>query len=162
MSAIYQPAHSSWRALDCLILSNLSTQSMLDLQKAALSTWVENGGLLVLAGGPSWQRTVSALPTGLLPVKLNGLASVQRLDGMADFLNTELTDSGPWLASQASVEDGTVLVEEDGVPVLVSARRGAGTVFYLALDPAVSRFEAGQGAWDCGDTSFRMFRVELV
>jgi hypothetical protein len=71
-----------------------------------------------------------------LPVKLNGLASVQRLDGMADFLNTELSDSGPWLASQASVEDGTVLVEEDGVPVLVSARRGAGTVFYLALDPA--------------------------
>ncbi|HEX3243839.1 MAG TPA: hypothetical protein VHX16_00395 [Chloroflexota bacterium] len=123
-------------SLDCLILSNLSTQSMLDYQKAALATWVENGGLLVLAGGPSWQRTISALPPHLLPVKLTGLASIQRLDGMADFLNTELTDSGPWLASQATVEDGTVLVEEDGVPLLVSARRGAGVVFYMALDPA--------------------------
>ncbi|MFN0072737.1 MAG: hypothetical protein ACKVVP_14735 [Chloroflexota bacterium] len=123
-------------SLDCLVLSNLSTQSMLDHQKQALSTWVENGGLLVLAGGPSWQRTISALPQSLLPVRLTGLTSIQRLDGMADFLHTELTDSGPWLASQASVQDGTVLVEEDGVPVLVSARRGAGVVFYLALDPA--------------------------
>lgn len=123
-------------SLDCLVLSNLSTQSMLDRQKEALASWVHNGGLLILAGGPSWQRTIAALPPSLLPVKMTGLTSVQRLDAMADFLGTELTDSGPWLASQATHQDGTVLVEENGVPLLVSARRGAGSVFYLALDPA--------------------------
>lgn len=122
-------------SLDCLILSNLSTVGMLDRQKEALSTWVESGGLLVVAGGPSWQRTVAALPPGLLPVKLSGLTSVQRLDSVAEFLNTDLNDSGPWLASLASVQDGTVLAEEDGIPLFVAARRGAGTVFYLALDP---------------------------
>lgn len=123
-------------SLDCLILSNLSTVGMLDRQKEALWSWLNNGGLLIVAGGPSWQRTVSSLPSSILPVRLTGLTSVSSLGSMADFLKFELNESGPWLVSQSTVVDGTTLLEEDGVPLLVAARRGAGTIFYLALDPA--------------------------
>src|SRR3954453_20458817 len=62
-------------SLDCIILDNIATGTMLDSQRDALVSWVYGGGLLVVIGGPTWQKTFSALPPDLLPVKASGLVS---------------------------------------------------------------------------------------
>src|SRR5215217_6716925 len=67
-------------SLDCIILDNIATSTMLDSQRDALTSWVYSGGLLVAIGGPTWQKTFSALPADLLPVKASGLASLESLE----------------------------------------------------------------------------------
>ncbi len=132
-------------SLDCLIFDNIATGSMLQAQKDALATWVSGGGLLVVIGGPTWQRTVQALPAELLPVKVTGLASVDHLNSLSEFEREPLTEAGPWLISQATITDGNTVVEQDGIPLIAAARRGAGTVIYLAADPSVEPLRSWAG-----------------
>src|SRR6266540_338549 len=132
-------------SLDCLILDNISTAAMLQGQKDALSAWVSGGGLLVVIGGPTWQKTVTALPADLLPVKLTGLASLDDLGALADFGREPIPDAGPWLVSQASLTDGNAVVEQSGLPLIAAARRGSGTVMYLAIDPSMEPLRSWAG-----------------
>ena len=133
-------------SLDCLIFDNISTVAMLQGQKDALNAWVSGGGLLVVIGGPTWQRTVSALPPELLPVKMTGLASLDSLSALGEFGREPTADGGSWLVSQATVTDGNAVLEQDGVPIIVAARRGSGTVMYLAVDPTTEPLRSWSGA----------------
>ena len=118
---------------------------MLDSQRDALTSWVYAGGLLVAIGGPTWQKTFSALPADLLPVKANGLVSLESLDALADIGGEPIKDAGPWLVSQATLTDGNLVAEQDGVPLIAAARRGSGTVLYLAMDPTVEPLRSWAG-----------------
>src|SRR5215212_1703797 len=132
-------------SLDCIIFDNIATSMMLDSQRDALTAWVYGGGLLVAIGGPTWQKTFSALPPDLLPVKANGLSSLESLDSLADLGGEPITDTGPWLVSQAALADGNLVADQDGVPLIAAARRGSGTVLYLAMDPTVEPLRSWAG-----------------
>lgn len=132
-------------SLDCLIFDNIATSGMLDSQKDALSSWVSSGGLLVVIGGPTWQKTVSALPPELLPVKVTGMTGLQSVQALADFGRQPINDAGPWLVSQATITDGNVVVDQDGVPLIAAGRRGSGTVLYLAVDPTAEPLRSWTG-----------------
>lgn len=132
-------------SLDCIILDNIATSTMLDSQRDALTSWVYNGGLLVAIGGPAWQKTFSALPPDLLPVKADGLISLESLEALTDIGGEPIKDAGPWLVSQASLADGNLVADQDGVPLIAAARRGAGTVLYLAMDPTVEPLRSWAG-----------------
>src|SRR4051812_12752416 len=84
-------------SLDCIIFDNIATSTMLDSQRDALTSWVYGGGLLVVIGGPTWQKTFASLPPDLLPVKPNGLASLDSLDGLVELGGEPIKDAGPWL-----------------------------------------------------------------
>ncbi|MFN8635974.1 MAG: hypothetical protein U0893_19170 [Chloroflexota bacterium] len=140
------PTHPQVLAsLDCMILDNISTTTMLDSQRDALTSWVYGGGTLVAIGGPSWQKTFAALPADLLPVKATGLASLDSLDGLSELSPEPFKDAGPWLVSQATVTDGQLVAEQDNVPLIAVARRGGGTVLYLAMDPTVEPLRSWAG-----------------
>lgn len=132
-------------SLDCIIFDNIATSTMLDTQRDALTSWVYSGGLLVVIGGPTWQKTLSSLPDGLLPVKANGLASLDSLDSLADIGGDPIKDAGPWLVSQSTLADGNLIADQDGVPLMAAARRGSGTVLYLAMDPTVEPLRSWTG-----------------
>lgn len=132
-------------SLDCLIFDNIATSTMLDSQKAALTTWVHGGGLLVVIGGPTWQRTFGALPPDLLPVKASGLASLDSLDALTEIGGEPIREAGPWLVSQATLTDGNLIAEQDGVPLMAAIRRGNGNVLYLAMDPTVEPLRSWPG-----------------
>ena len=123
-------------SLGCLIMSNPPNGTLDDAQIGALETWVSQGGLLIVTGGPNWQNVAANLPAHLLPVTITGTSPLQSLTGLARFAQKPITDPGPWLATRAQVTSGTVVVQEGDLPILVASRRGMGGVFYLALDPA--------------------------
>jgi hypothetical protein len=122
-------------SLDCLIVNNVSLTGLTDDQKTALLGWVEDGGLLVLGGGSGWQKTLQPLPKELLPVDVAGVRSIASLQSLADFAHQPIKGEGPWLVSAGKLQAGQVVAQDGGVPLLVGARRGKGTVLYLAADP---------------------------
>ncbi|MDP8922314.1 MAG: hypothetical protein M3O34_05485 [Chloroflexota bacterium] len=132
-------------SLDCLIFDNIATSGLLDVQKHALSSWVASGGLLVVIGGPTWQKTVGGLPPGLLPVEVTGMTGLPSVQALADFGRQPIDGAGPWLVSQATVTDGSAVVDQDGVPLIAAGRRGSGTVLYLAVDPTAEPLRSWPG-----------------
>ena len=133
-------------SLDCLIVDNIPTAGLNDNQADALRTWVANGGLLITAGGAGWQKTFAGLPADLLPVRVTGTATVSNLANLADFGREPFPDGGQYLASHAVVTDGNSVIEQEGTPLLVAGRRGLGTVFYLAFDPATDPLRSWPGS----------------
>jgi hypothetical protein len=132
-------------SLDCMIFDNIATSGLLDAQKDALSSWVANGGLLVTIGGPTWQKTFAGLPPELLPVRTTGMAGLESVQALGELGQQPIAAAGPWLASQATVTDGAVVAEQDGVPLVVVGKRGAGTVVYLAVDPTAEPLRSWTG-----------------
>lgn len=134
-------------SLDCLVLSG-GPGTVTPEQQSALQSWVANGGVVIITGGAGWQRSLAPLPEALLPVTVRGLRPVPSLDALIQFArNTPFSGAGPWLVSDGTpVADAHVLVEQDGVPLLAVVRRGQGSVFYLALDPAGEPLRAWDGS----------------
>jgi len=123
------------QSLDCVIMSNLSTASLGDGQRAALDGWVESGGLLVVGGGPGVQKTLAGLPRDLLPIRVSGTVPVRSLAALGRLVGQPSPEQGPWLVGDAVPTTGVQVLEEDGVTLLAAAKHGLGSVVYLGLDP---------------------------
>jgi len=132
-------------SLDCLILNNISLTGLTDDQKSAILGWVEDGGLLVLGGGSGWQKTLQPLPKELLPVDVTGVRSIASLQSLADFAHQPIKGDGPWLVSTGKLQGGQVVAQDNGIPLLVGARHGKGTVLYLAADPTAEPLATWSG-----------------
>ncbi len=131
-------------SLDCLIVHNAQSVSLRPEQIEALRVWVGAGGLLVGVGGATWQKTLGPLPDDLLAVRPIELATLDSLHGLVDLTGQAPTEPGPWLVSRGRA-DGTVIAQQDGVPLIVGRKQGQGSVFYLAFDPTAPALAAWPG-----------------
>ncbi len=135
-------------SFDCIVVDNASTAQLRPEQINALDVWTGTGGLLILVGGATAQSTLGPLPPQLMPVELTGLINVTSLSSVGDLMQQPLDGGGPWLLSQSRprVEDGAhVVATQEGVPAIVGAKRGDGTVIYLAFEPTTRAFNAWPG-----------------
>lgn len=136
--AALPPDPLAWESLDVLVLNDLDTADLSLAQRRALMTWVAHGGYLVVGGGEGAARTAAGIED-LLPVVLRGTRAVDDLHAVADLTGGEL-NPGPFLVAEATPTDGVVLLEQDGLPLIVQRPYGAGTVTFLAFDAAADLF----------------------
>ena len=61
---------------DLIVLDNFTTSSLNHEQLTALQNWVNQGGALIVVGGPEWRQTLSPLPASLLPVTITGTEDI--------------------------------------------------------------------------------------
>jgi hypothetical protein len=120
-------------SLDCLIISDYSTRGLSALQQSALSSWVDNGGVLAIGTGPAGAGTLAGLPADLLPARDVGTVAVRSLSGMATFFGGTTAPSGPWLAANLKLTSGVSIVNDESQPLVAVGQRGKGAVFVSAL-----------------------------
>ncbi|MGW8319405.1 MAG: DUF7408 domain-containing protein [Candidatus Promineifilaceae bacterium] len=136
---------AAWNALDVIVFHGVDTSQLSMAQMEALSAWIAAGGQLVVAGGPNWQETAAGVAE-LLPVTISGFESVTDLPGLAEVSGVAFRDPGPYLVTQASLRQGDVLLAEGDRPLLVRQAMGRGSVYFLALDPALAPLLDWDGA----------------
>lgn len=127
----------AWNALDVLVLDDTDTSRLSAGQLDALRAWVENGGQLVVTGGPGGPITSAGL-TDLLPVRVGGVESVADLPALSDFAGTPITSPGPYAITRSTLSRGEMLIHQDGLPLLARDDLGLGSVTFLALDPKLA------------------------
>lgn len=126
-----------WETLDVLVISGVDTGTLSQEQRTALKGWVTRGGRLFVVGGPKWQAASAGLGE-LLPVQVSGTQQVDGLSALASYLRSD-----DKLAVETTLavgdlhKDASVLIEQDGIPLLAERRIGQGSVLYLAADPAL-------------------------
>ncbi len=132
------PEHgASLSSLDMMMLVNIDGDSLSSGQRRALLHWVESGGHLIVAGGPSALGTAGGL-LDLLPLSPEGSRSIDNLNALALFAGDKASLSQRAIIAVGSAhEDAETLVEQDGAPLLLRREIGAGLVDYLAADPTL-------------------------
>lgn len=120
-------------SLDCLIVSDSSTRGLSTLQQSALSTWVDNGGVLAVGTGASGGGTLAGLPPSLLPARMDGTVAVRSLSSLASYFGGTADPNGPWLAANLKLTDGVPVVSDESQPLVVAGHRGKGAVFLSAF-----------------------------
>lgn len=147
---------------DAIVLDNFTTGNLSPAQLAALQTWVKRGGTLILVGGPEWHRTMSALPAGLVPVMVQGTATIPPgtpllsaggprassfgQNNVPDTVQSPVTISTATTMAQADPSKSEVVLASGTAPLIVQARQGQGAIIYLAFDPTLEPILGWQGA----------------
>ena len=134
----------AWRALDILVLDDVDTSRLTAGQLAALRAWAENGGQLVVTGGPGGPKTAAAV-AGLLPVTVGGVESADDLPALSAFGGAPFVTPGPYTLTGSSLRAGELLIHEDGLPILAHSPLGLGGVTFLALDPKLAPLAGWSG-----------------
>lgn len=141
-----------WNLFDAIVLSDVDADVRLTPeQQRALAWWVSQGGMLLVGGGmtPTARRNVEILPDALRPVTVVGDASLSALPALAAWVEEPIRVSGPFAVAVGEPLPGSsVLVEQEGYPLLVRRTVHQGDVVWLALHPAQSPFDAWAGADD--------------
>jgi hypothetical protein len=136
-------------SFNTLVINDVDTSKMTTAQAAALQSWVEQGGRLVIGGGAGAQRTFAGLPQALQPVQLDGTQEVQAADltELARFAETDpLQVPGPFVLAKANLNGGRSLAAgKDDLPLVVERGTNKGTVDFVALDLSAAPFEGWSG-----------------
>ncbi len=135
-----------WEGLDALVVSGLDMGAISDKQREALNAWLAQGGKLLIAGGPKWQSAAGGL-NEFLPIDVNATQNISSLSELQSYFKATAPLEGQ--AALVTVgqlrSNAEVLVEQDGVPVLIQKQVGFGTVYYLAADPALQPLSGWSG-----------------
>ena len=112
------------RALDALVVTDTDTSALSPAQTRALSSWVQQGGRLVLGGGASAACTLSGLPDTLAADfrAPDGVTELSKLDTLGTFAGQEVRVPGPFAAAIGT--GGNALVEQDSRGAHCGKKRG--------------------------------------
>ncbi|MBI1298724.1 hypothetical protein GC175_27635 [bacterium] len=136
------------RSFELLILNNTDTSNLTPEQVDVLTGWVEAGGRLVIGGGAGALTTAAGLPDALLPLRPQSLVDMDSVPALATYADdAAIRVPGPFAVARGTV-DGTTLVAEDDIPLLVERPLGQGAVHFVALDVTSSPFDAWAGLSD--------------
>jgi hypothetical protein len=114
-----------------LILYDQSLRDLSRAQSLALDDWLAAGGKMVIIGSLNFTLYQEPQLGRYLPVRVSGVKRITFSPGEKAFKGTAIPNA--W-AQTATVIRGRVIVESQGLPVLVEDDWGKGKVIYLALD----------------------------
>ncbi len=135
----------AYNAIDALIWLNASADNVRSpAQLDAVRTWVGAGGRLIVARADAVGLKRTAI-IDMLPVTLGTSTQLEGLAGLGPLVGRSDGPQGPFAAMGSKVRRGTALVTQSGVPLVVEAPHGAGTVAYVAVNPEAPAFESWAG-----------------
>ncbi|MEN6325107.1 MAG: hypothetical protein ABFD18_02700 [Syntrophomonas sp.] len=135
-------------SIDLIALNDFPASQLSSRQLAAIQAWVERGGTLVLAGGPNWQKTLSPLPTALLPVQPSGSRTIGGISGSGKLAAFNWPTGTPLVVSESKIVSGQALLQDGSLPLIVQKEKTKGNIVYMAFDLALQPFANWTGNAD--------------
>lgn len=137
------------RSFDLLVINQVDTSILTPEQSQAIATWVRRGGRLVIGGGSGALLNVAGLPASLFPAEIVSTTARESLSDLEQFVSPgdhPIRVSGPFVVAQIQSASGQTLAGNDQDPLVTEWIVDNGFVNFIALDPAVSPFDAWNGA----------------
>lgn len=138
-----------FQTLDALVIRQASSDRLTSEQRTALRTWIEQGGQLVVAGGPGWRRSVEGLDD-LLPVFGLWTRPVKHLRAFTRYAGVAPPDGDVLVTIGSPTEGARVLLAQESIPLVVERWLGLGRVTFIGVDPAIEPFRswpASESVW---------------
>jgi hypothetical protein len=133
------------QALDALVIRQASSDRLTPDQRSALRSWIEQGGQLIVAGGPGWRRSMDGLDD-LLPIQGLWTRQVKHLRALGHYAGVTPGEEDVLVTLGSPTEDARVLLTQEGTPLLVERWIGLGRVTYIGPDPGLEPFRSWPAA----------------
>lgn len=133
------------QSLDAIVIRQASSDRLTTDQRNALHVWIEQGGQLIVAGGPGWRRSIEGLDE-LLPVDGLWTRPVKHLRSFARYAGVQPPDGDVLVTLGSPVEGARVLLTQESIPLIVERWIGIGRVTFVGVDPALEPFRSWPGA----------------
>jgi hypothetical protein len=139
----------AWSAIDRLVWQDVDADRLSPAQLEALRGWVAGGGRLVIAGGTTGPKALSAFPDSLLPYRPATTTDVAAasLTGILGALPSGATELP---ALSGTLIDGRALATVGDRVVAAERTYGSGLITLLGFDPTATWIvdsKAAQGLW---------------
>jgi hypothetical protein len=145
--ATSEPAETPdrWQGLDAadaVVLTGVSERDFRPEQLAAVREYAVAGGTVVVTGGLNWNRLTSPWFRDMLPATVTGSGTV----GAFPAPRGGAAARGPIPILTATPRPGAeVVLRSEGQPLIISGKKGAGRVVFLAFDPSLEPLRAWSG-----------------
>ena len=140
--------------LDVLVVNGIDLGSLGSSRQKAIRRWVEKGGLLVVAGGPSFDSTLGDWRS-MLPVKVEGRTALKDLKPFSRWGKVPDLDSPLPVSRTRLADGGRSVIAAGDLPLLARRPVGTGAVVYAAYDLTA----APLAKWDGNE---RLWREMLI
>jgi hypothetical protein len=134
-----------YQSLDALVIRQASSDRLTPSQRTALRTWIEQGGQLIVAGGPGWRRSIDGLDD-LLPIDGLWTRQVKHLHAFERYAGVSPPEQDLLVTLGSPIEGARVLLSQDGIPMIVERWLGLGRVTFVGPDPGLEPFRSWPGA----------------
>lgn len=135
----------SWATLDALVVAGLDTQAMSLAQRQALELWLAGGGNLLVVGGVDWQPATAGL-VDILPMTPTATQNVTSLAALRQYFNITSPLNGAATLTVGTLHPkASILVEQDGIPLLTVKPLGFGQAYFLAADAGLQPLSRWDG-----------------
>jgi hypothetical protein len=125
---------AGYEGLATVVLRDISPKDFEDSERDSLVGWVESGGLLVVMAGPNVAELRDSFIEKLSPVSIRGQRVLPHLGALAEYFRQNLNYGRALVADTEAKRGATVIVTQDGVPLLASRPWQTGMVYFCAAD----------------------------
>jgi hypothetical protein len=125
---------AGYEGMTAVVLRDISPKDFEDSERDALVGWVESGGLLVVMAGPNVAELRDSFIERLSPVSIRGQRVLPHLGALAEHFRQNLNYGRALVADTERKRGATVLVTQDGLPLLASRPWQTGMVYFCAAD----------------------------
>ncbi len=142
----------TWYGLEGVEMVIMNSDALLNLngaQFSALKAWLERGGHVIISGSLNYGALFNKEVSSILPAKVLGTKRITALNSLKTFCGEDLTSPEPFLILNTTVEDASILLKEDTLPIIFRRDMGLGGIIFTAFDFLNSPFRdwAGQRAF---------------
>lgn len=133
----------AYHGVSTLIFYEQSLRDLSRRQAAALEGWLSSGGRMLVLGGLHYALYQEPSMSRFLPVRVAGLKRFSSVPNLESRYGKRVALLRDLWGQDSRLLEGRVLLEEQGIPILVETGRGRGRILYLALDigrPPLSRW----------------------
>ena len=115
------------KAFDVIAIDDFATDTLTAAQKTALDDFVRQGGALLLGAGGAWRKTLSGLPSGVVPMQVTGSTVLDSAAALGGAPGVEV--------ATGDIHPGaTAWLADRGHPLVVEAPVGRGIVMLATFD----------------------------
>lgn len=150
--------------LDALVINNFPAEGLNANQIEAVKYWVADGGMLILGGGPEYQKAASLFQE-LSPVDVSGTTTLTAIDDFQrhEVHGQELKFKSPLTIAKSSLKPGAVAwVEEGDLPIVASMPWQKGEVIFTAYDLTAPPLVDWDGAAEWWERIFNSSRQPII
>lgn len=130
--------------LDIILVNNYNTEKLSSEEKNALMKWLDNGGILLIGTGPSYNKTLKGL-SDINYINITGTTTISKFENMKDSIGKVFVPDSPLPIINAISSSENIILEEENKPIIFSKNSGNGKVIISAFDLGLSPFSDWDG-----------------
>lgn len=121
------------KMFNIIVIDNFDTSKLTEKQYETLKNWVNEGGLLLIGTGDTYNKTLSKFKDDFIGLKLDGTTTINT-KALYNMVGDNAVTPMKISVLKSKMQNSTSVISENGVDLVQKLEKGKGTVALAAFD----------------------------